>query len=117
MFPHSSESESKSDSESDSESKDDKPVGVLSSLTPEELEKLKEAVEEKKKLISTLKGKPWPMKKKLVMLRFVLFLHTLACFYNASEFCLVLGSHTNFWRSMKVLWERAKAGGCMPTRS
>lgn len=58
-------------SESDSESRDDKPV-VLSSLTPEELEKLKEAVEEKKKLITTLKGKPWPMKKKFVILRYVL---------------------------------------------
>uniref|UniRef100_A0A8C6VVU4 Transmembrane channel-like protein n=1 Tax=Nothobranchius furzeri TaxID=105023 RepID=A0A8C6VVU4_NOTFU len=38
-------------------------------LSPEELEKLKEAVEEKKKLIQSLKGKPWPMKKKLVTLR------------------------------------------------
>nr|XP_055055057.1 transmembrane channel-like protein 1 isoform X1 [Misgurnus anguillicaudatus] len=61
-----SESESKSESESDS---DDKAVGVLGSLTPEELEKLKEAVDEKKKLIATLKGKPWPMRKKLVTLR------------------------------------------------
>ncbi|XP_049906857.1 transmembrane channel-like protein 1 [Epinephelus moara] len=39
------------------------------SLSPEELEKLKEAVEERKKLIQGLRGKPWPMKKKLVILR------------------------------------------------
>uniref|UniRef100_A0A667X267 Transmembrane channel-like protein n=1 Tax=Myripristis murdjan TaxID=586833 RepID=A0A667X267_9TELE len=39
------------------------------SLSPEELEKLKEAVDEKKKLIQTLRGKPWPMKKKLSTLR------------------------------------------------
>ncbi|XP_028435011.1 transmembrane channel-like protein 1 [Perca flavescens] len=39
------------------------------SLTPEELEMLKEAVEEKKKLVQGLRGKPWPMKKKLVTLR------------------------------------------------
>ncbi|KAA0716972.1 Transmembrane channel-like protein 1 [Triplophysa tibetana] len=64
-----SESESKSDSESDSESRDDKAVVVLSSLTPEEVEKLKEAMVEKKKLMATLRGKPWPMKKKLIILR------------------------------------------------
>lgn len=46
-------------------------MGVLGSLTPEELEKLKEAVDERKKLIATLKGKPWPMRKKLVILRYV----------------------------------------------
>uniref|UniRef100_A0A671P7F3 Transmembrane channel-like protein n=1 Tax=Sinocyclocheilus anshuiensis TaxID=1608454 RepID=A0A671P7F3_9TELE len=51
------------------DSKDNQAVGVLGSLTPEELEKLKEAVDERKKLITTLKGKPWPMKKKLVILR------------------------------------------------
>uniref|UniRef100_A0A3Q3ESK0 Transmembrane channel-like protein n=1 Tax=Kryptolebias marmoratus TaxID=37003 RepID=A0A3Q3ESK0_KRYMA len=39
------------------------------SLSPEELEKLKEAVDEKKKLIQSLRGKPWLMKKKLVTLR------------------------------------------------
>ncbi|KAM4579490.1 transmembrane channel-like protein 1 [Fundulus diaphanus] len=38
-------------------------------LSPEELEKLKEAVDEKKKLIQSLRGKPWPMKQKLVTLR------------------------------------------------
>ncbi|KAK7172987.1 hypothetical protein R3I93_002955 [Phoxinus phoxinus] len=68
-----SESESKSEpesqSDSDSESKDNPAVGVLGSLTPEELEKLKEAVDERKKLIATLRGKPWPMRKKLVVLR------------------------------------------------
>lgn len=70
FLPPSSESESNSDSES----KDNQPVGVLGSLTPEELEKLKEAVDERKKLITTLKGKPWPMKKKIVTLRYVLSL-------------------------------------------
>ncbi|XP_051955773.1 LOW QUALITY PROTEIN: transmembrane channel-like protein 1 [Xyrauchen texanus] len=67
-----SESKSESESDSDSESKDDKDkevVGVLGSLTPEELEKLKEAVDDKKKLIATLRGKPWPMRKKLVILK------------------------------------------------
>ena len=39
-------------------------------LSPEELEKLKEAVDERKKLILSLRGKPWPMKKKLVTLRY-----------------------------------------------
>ncbi|KTG44551.1 hypothetical protein cypCar_00006711 [Cyprinus carpio] len=74
-LPPNSESESKSDSESESESdsdsksKDNQAVGVLGSLTPDELEKLKEAVDERKKLISTMRGKPWPMKKKLVVLR------------------------------------------------
>ncbi|XP_047448365.1 transmembrane channel-like protein 1 [Mugil cephalus] len=38
-------------------------------LTPEQLEQLKEAVDERKKLIQSLRGKPWPMKKKLVTLR------------------------------------------------
>uniref|UniRef100_A0AAZ3S236 Transmembrane channel-like protein n=1 Tax=Oncorhynchus tshawytscha TaxID=74940 RepID=A0AAZ3S236_ONCTS len=38
-------------------------------LSPEELEKLKEEVDERKKLISTLRGKPWPMRKKLLTLR------------------------------------------------
>ncbi|KAF7250461.1 Transmembrane channel-like protein 2 [Varanus komodoensis] len=38
-------------------------------LTEEELAKLKEAVEEKKKLIATLRNKPWNMKKKLQVLK------------------------------------------------
>ncbi|XP_072288977.1 transmembrane channel-like protein 1 [Eucyclogobius newberryi] len=38
-------------------------------FSPEELEKLKEAVEDRKKLIQGLRGKPWPMKKKLVTLK------------------------------------------------
>uniref|UniRef100_A0A3P9ICU9 Transmembrane channel-like protein n=1 Tax=Oryzias latipes TaxID=8090 RepID=A0A3P9ICU9_ORYLA len=48
-----------------SEDKEVKPE----SLSPDELEKLKEAVDEKKKLIQSLRGKPWPMKKKLVTLQ------------------------------------------------
>ncbi|XP_045891018.1 transmembrane channel-like protein 1 [Micropterus dolomieu] len=51
--------------EEDNEEKELRPE----SLSPEELEKLKEAVEERKKLIQGLRGKPWPMKKKLVTLR------------------------------------------------
>lgn len=38
-------------------------------LTADELEKLKEAVEERKKLIQGLRGKPWSMKQKLVTLK------------------------------------------------
>lgn len=39
------------------------------SLSPEELEKLKEAVDDRRKLIQGLRGKPWTMKKKLATLR------------------------------------------------
>lgn len=39
------------------------------SLSPEELERLKEAVDERKKLIQSLRGKQWTMKKKLATLR------------------------------------------------
>uniref|UniRef100_A0A8C4E7Z1 Transmembrane channel-like protein n=1 Tax=Dicentrarchus labrax TaxID=13489 RepID=A0A8C4E7Z1_DICLA len=46
-----------------------KGADTLNSLSPEELEKLKEAVDERKKLIQGLRGKPWSMKKKLVTLR------------------------------------------------
>lgn len=38
-------------------------------ITEEELAKLKEEVEEKKKLIATLRNKPWKMKKKLSVLK------------------------------------------------
>uniref|UniRef100_A0A8C9WC85 Transmembrane channel-like protein n=1 Tax=Scleropages formosus TaxID=113540 RepID=A0A8C9WC85_SCLFO len=60
----SSSSESEELSADEEESQEEKDV-----LTQEELEKLKEAVEEKKKLIANLRGKPWPMSKKLVTLR------------------------------------------------
>ena len=39
------------------------------SLSEDELVKILEQVEEKKKLIVTMKNKPWPMAKKLVELR------------------------------------------------
>uniref|UniRef100_A0AAQ4QJS2 Transmembrane channel-like protein n=1 Tax=Gasterosteus aculeatus aculeatus TaxID=481459 RepID=A0AAQ4QJS2_GASAC len=42
---------------------------IHNSLSSEELEKLKEAVDERKKLIQALRGKPWPIKKKCVILR------------------------------------------------
>lgn len=38
-------------------------------LSPEELERMKEATDGRKKLIQSLRGKPWSMKKKLVSLR------------------------------------------------
>lgn len=109
FLPPSSESESKSESESqsdsDSESKDNQAVGVLGSLTPEELEKLKEAVDERKKLIATLRGKPWPMRKKLVILRYVtaVFMCMYTRLQNASNLCSVSGSHRSLWRNMKGL--------------
>lgn len=37
--------------------------------SPEELERMKEATEETRNLIHSLRGKPWPMKKKLLSLR------------------------------------------------
>ncbi|KAL4623165.1 transmembrane channel-like protein 1 [Arapaima gigas] len=55
---------SESEELSEEESEEQKEV-----LTQEELEILKEAVEEKKKLIANLRAKPWPMKKKLITLR------------------------------------------------
>ncbi|XP_063778461.1 transmembrane channel-like protein 2 [Pseudophryne corroboree] len=51
-----------SDSQSSSSSDDE-------SLTEEEMAKLMEHVEDKKKLISTIRNKPWRMKKKLSILR------------------------------------------------
>jgi hypothetical protein len=39
------------------------------SLSEEELARILEQVEEKKKLISTMRNKPWPMAKKLRELR------------------------------------------------
>ncbi|XP_069098389.1 transmembrane channel-like protein 1 [Pleurodeles waltl] len=47
---------------SDSESEEDE-------ITEEEMDKLKEAVEEKKKLIATIRNKPWKMKQKLEVLK------------------------------------------------
>ncbi|KAL7836303.1 hypothetical protein AOLI_G00275870 [Acnodon oligacanthus] len=70
-----SESETCSSSEEEEEKEEGEEEGggdeefVVGSLSPEELEKLKEAVDERKKLIATLRGKPWPMRKKLPTLR------------------------------------------------
>ncbi|XP_075325279.1 transmembrane channel-like protein 1 [Odontesthes bonariensis] len=58
-------SEEDENEEEDNEDEEVKPE----CLSPDELEKLKEAVDERKKLILCLRGKPWPMKKKLVTLR------------------------------------------------
>ncbi|XP_029617773.1 transmembrane channel-like protein 1 [Salmo trutta] len=62
----SSEHESSEEEEHEEEKEGEEKPEVLS---PEELEKLKEEVDERKKLISTLRGKPWPMRKKLLTLR------------------------------------------------
>uniref|UniRef100_A0A6Q2YWM5 Transmembrane channel-like protein n=1 Tax=Esox lucius TaxID=8010 RepID=A0A6Q2YWM5_ESOLU len=58
-------------SEQESPDEQEENVGEekLEVLTPEELEKLKEAVDDRKKLISTLRGKPLPMTRKLQTLR------------------------------------------------
>ncbi|KAK2837518.1 hypothetical protein Q5P01_014730 [Channa striata] len=64
----SSEPETSAADDCEEEDTEDKEV-TPESLSPEELEKLKEAVDERKKLIQSLRGKPWPMKKKLVTLR------------------------------------------------
>ncbi|XP_076587068.1 transmembrane channel-like protein 1 [Chaetodon auriga] len=64
----SSEQETSEEDDNDEEDNEDKEVRP-ESLSPEELERLKEAVDERKKLIQGLRGKPWPMKKKLVTLR------------------------------------------------
>ncbi|KAF5899129.1 transmembrane channel-like protein 1, partial [Clarias magur] len=50
-----------------SSSSDEELVG--DSLSEEEMEKLIKAIDERKKLIATLKAQPWPMKKKLSTLR------------------------------------------------
>nr|XP_019949219.1 PREDICTED: transmembrane channel-like protein 1 [Paralichthys olivaceus] len=60
-----SEEANEEDEEENVEEKELRPE----SLSPEELEKLKEAVDERKKLIQSLRGKPWRMKKKLITLR------------------------------------------------
>ncbi|XP_028313447.1 transmembrane channel-like protein 1 isoform X2 [Gouania willdenowi] len=69
----SDEEKTKEESEEDKEEQEelDKEQEEVRSecLSPEELEKLKEAVDERKKLIQSLRVKPWPMKKKLVSLR------------------------------------------------
>lgn len=58
-------SEQEACEEEDSEETEVRPL----SFSPEELERLKEAVDDRKKLIQGLRGKPWSMKKKLATLR------------------------------------------------
>lgn len=64
----SSEQETSEQDESEKEDGEEKEVRP-ESLSPEELERLKEEVDDRKKLIQGLRGKPWAMKKKLVTLR------------------------------------------------
>ncbi|KAJ7335542.1 hypothetical protein JRQ81_013483, partial [Phrynocephalus forsythii] len=60
-------------------------------LTEEEMAKLKEAVEEKKKLIATLRNKPWNMKKKLEVLK------DAQCFVEKFEGALGKGKGKKFY--------------------
>ncbi|KAI4902834.1 hypothetical protein NFI96_000430, partial [Prochilodus magdalenae] len=79
LLAYSSESERSSSEEEEEkdggeeqeeeEARDGDEEFVIGSMTPEELEKLKEAVDDRKKLVTTLRGKPWPMRKKLPTLR------------------------------------------------
>ncbi|XP_062874412.1 transmembrane channel-like protein 1 [Trichomycterus rosablanca] len=62
-------SECDESSSSEEELEDDEDQFMSGSLNEEMLEKLREIVEEKKRLISTLRAKPWPMHKKLSVLR------------------------------------------------
>ncbi|XP_059192708.1 transmembrane channel-like protein 1 [Centropristis striata] len=64
----SSEQETSEEDDNEEEENEEKELRP-ETLTPEELEKLKEAVDDRKKLIQGLRGKPWSMKKKLVTLR------------------------------------------------
>lgn len=64
----SSEQETSEEDDNGEEDNEDKEVRP-ECLSPEELEMLKEAVDDRKKLVQGLRGKPWPMKKKLVTLR------------------------------------------------
>ncbi|XP_064152921.1 transmembrane channel-like protein 1 [Anguilla rostrata] len=63
----SEESSEEDEEEEEEEESSEEEEGVT--LSPEELEALKEAVEERKKTIATLRAKPLPMRKKLVTLR------------------------------------------------
>lgn len=64
-------------------------------ITEEELAKLKEEVEEKKKLIATLRNKPWKMKKKLSVLKYGLISIVKIC-YPALNFALFFWTFTLF---------------------
>ncbi|XP_049619840.1 transmembrane channel-like protein 1 isoform X1 [Syngnathus scovelli] len=61
-------SEQETSEEEDKEDSNDEELRP-ESLTAEELQELKEEVDERKKLIQGLRGKPWSMKKKLLTLR------------------------------------------------
>lgn len=43
-------------------------------MSEEGLEKLMEAIDERKKLIATLRTQPWPMHKKMSMLRSITYI-------------------------------------------
>lgn len=73
-------------------------------ITEEELAKLKEEVEEKKKLIATLRNKPWKMKKKLSVLKYGLNFIISIChpssyyllFSTVAKFMLAIASNDKF---------------------
>uniref|UniRef100_A0ACB8ERY9 Uncharacterized protein n=1 Tax=Sphaerodactylus townsendi TaxID=933632 RepID=A0ACB8ERY9_9SAUR len=60
-------------------------------MTEEEMEKLKEAVEEKKKSILTLRNQPWKMKKKMEVLKYglivILFVVVWSLFIDSYMLC------------------------------
>ncbi|XP_077377690.1 transmembrane channel-like protein 1 [Festucalex cinctus] len=64
----SSEQETSEEDNSEEEDSDEEELRP-ESLTAEELQELKEEVDERKKSIQSLRGKPWSMKKKLFTLR------------------------------------------------
>lgn len=76
---------------------------AVGSLSEEELEKLMEAIDERKKLIATLRAQPWPMHKKMSMLRSITYItvYTQLWFYpnplhtNIPSFIHVCGHTTH----------------------
>ncbi|KAK2513870.1 hypothetical protein Q9233_015263 [Columba guinea] len=96
----------KSGSGSDSDSEEEV-------ITEEELAKLKEEVEEKKKLIATLRNKPWKMKKKLSVLK------EAQLFVEKFEGALGKGKGKKFY-AYKVMMTKALMGkpyGSLPRKT
>lgn len=69
FFSSEQETSEEEENEEGQNEKEEEDVVRPETLTAEELEKLKEAVEERKKLIQGLRGKPWPMNQKHVTLK------------------------------------------------
>lgn len=71
-------------------------------ITEEELAKLKEEVEEKKKLIATLRNKPWKMKKKLSVLKYG-FITIMNICHPALHFALSFWTFRVFFRRTGII--------------